>query len=124
MKKYVWISLVLVAVVMLFACNKQKPIVLDYEEGGQNKMYDQKGLPGESFVGTPPEDAKHRGYDPSEGKEEKKVVKEEEKKEVKKEKKKKPSKKKPEEKKPEEKKPEEKKPEEKKPEAKKPEAKK
>ena len=108
MKKYVWIALVLVAVVMLFACNKQKPIVLDYEKSGQNKMYDQKGLPGESYVGTPPEDAKHRGYDPSADKSEKKVVKEEEKKEVKKEEKKE-EKKKPPEKKPPEKKPEEKK---------------
>jgi hypothetical protein len=61
-------------------------------------MYDQKGLPGESYVGTPPEDAKHRGYDPMEGKGEKKEAKKEEKKE-KKEEKKKPPEKKPEEKK-------------------------
>jgi len=60
-------------------------VVLDYEKGGQEKMYDQKGLPGESYVGTPPEDAKHRGYDPMEGKGEKKEAKKEEKKEEKKE---------------------------------------
>ena len=83
MKKYLWISLALIAVIGLFACNKQKPVVLDYEKGGQNKMYDQKGLPGESYVGTPPEDAKHRGYDPMEGKGEKKEVKKEEKEEKK-----------------------------------------
>ena len=89
MKKYLWISLALIAVIGLFACNKQKPVVLDYEKGGQNEMYDQKGLPGESFVGTPPEDAKHRGYDPMEGKGEKKEAKKEEaKKEEKKEEKK------------------------------------
>lgn len=87
MKKYLWIALALTALLGLFACNKQKPVVLDYEKGGQNKMYDQKGLPGESYVGTPPEDAKHRGYDPmegKEGKEEKKEAKKEEKKEEKK----------------------------------------
>lgn len=104
MKKYLWISLALIAVIGLFACNKQKPVVLDYEKGGQNEMFDQKGLPGESYVGTPPEDAKHRGYDPMEGKGEKKEAKKEGKKEEKK-----PPEKKPEEKKPEEKKPEEKK---------------
>ena len=93
MKKYLWISLALIAVIGLFACNKQKPVVLDYEKGGQEKMYDQKGLPGESYVGTPPEDAKHRGYDPMEGKDEKKEAKKEEKEEEKKEEKKPPEKK-------------------------------
>lgn len=97
MKKYVWIALALVAVVMLFACNKQKPVVLDYEKSGKEKILDPQGLPGESYVGTPPEDTKHRGYDPAAGKEEKKVVKEEKKEEVKKEEKKKPPEKKPEE---------------------------
>jgi hypothetical protein len=99
MKKYLWIALALIVVAGLFACNKQKPVVLDYDKGGQNKMFDQKGLPGESYVGTPPEDAKHRGYDPAAEKGEKKEAKKEE---VKKEEKK-------EEKKPPEKKPEEKK---------------
>ena len=94
MKKYLWIALALVAVVMLFACNKQKPVVLDYEKSGKDKIMDPQGLPGESYVGTPPEDTKHRGYDPAEDKGEKKETKKEEKKEVKKE-----------EKKPEEKKP-------------------
>ena len=85
MKKYLWIALALLAVVMLFSCNKQKPVVLDYEKSGKEKIFDQKGLPGESYVGTPPEDAKHRGYDPSADKGEKKETKKEEKKEVKKE---------------------------------------
>jgi hypothetical protein len=105
MKKYLWISLALIAVIGLFACNKQKPVKLDYKEAGTEKLFDQKGLPGENYVGTPPEDAKHRGYDPMEGKGEKKEAKKEE---VEKEEKK-PPEKKPEEKKPEEKKPEEKK---------------
>jgi hypothetical protein len=87
--------LALVAVALLFGCNKQKPIVLDYEKSGKSEMYDQKGMPGESYVGAPPEDFKHRGYEPPTGEKGKQEPKKEEKK--------------PEEKKPEEKKPEEKK---------------
>jgi hypothetical protein len=104
MKKCLWIALALVAVALLFSCNKQKPVVLDYEKAGTEKIFDQKGLPGESHVGTPPEDAKHRGYEPSSGKDGEKEAKPEPK-----EKEKNPVEEKPAEKKPAEKKPAEKK---------------
>ena len=106
MKKYFWIALALVAIVLLFSCNKQKPVVLDYEKSGKEKILDPQGLPGDSYVGTPPEDTKHRGYDPMKGKDEKKEAPKGAAKDAEK---KKPPEKKPEEKKPEEKKPEEKK---------------
>jgi len=104
MKKYIWIALALIAVIGLFACNKQKPIKLDYKEAGTENLYDPQGLPGQSYVGSPPEDYKHKDYEPASGD---KSGKEAKKEEVKKEEKK-------EEQKPPEKKPEEKKPEEKK----------
>ena len=115
MKKWPWIVLALVCIALIFACNKQKPPVLDYEKSGKSEIFDQKGLPGESYVGAPPEDFKHRGYEPPTGEQVKPEVEKEKKQLEKKE----PEKKKPEEKKPEEKKPEEKKPEEKKSEEKK-----
>jgi hypothetical protein len=85
MKKYLWIALALVALIGLFACNKQKPVKLDYKEAGTEKLFEQKGLPGEGYVGTPPEDYKHKDYEPSSGKKAKQEeVKKEEKKEEKK----------------------------------------
>jgi len=106
MKKYFWIALAMVAIVLLFSCNKQKPVVLNYEKSGKEKILDPQGLPGESYVGTPPEDTKHRGYDPMENKGEKQEAKKEEvkKEEVKKEEKKPPETKPEEKKQPEEKK--------------------
>ncbi len=54
MKKCLWIALALTAVVFLFSCNKQKPVVLDYKESGKEKLYDPQGLPGEGHVGSHP----------------------------------------------------------------------
>jgi hypothetical protein len=81
MKKYLWIALALVAVVFLFSCNKQKPVVLDYKESGKEKLFDPQGLPGDGYVGSPPEDYKHKDYKPSFGKDTQEAAKQEEKKE-------------------------------------------
>jgi hypothetical protein len=94
MKKCLWIALALVAVALLFSCNKQKPVVLDYKESGNEKLFDPQGLPGEGFVGSPPEDYKHKDYEPSSGKEGKQEAKQEPKKEDKKTEEKKPEEKK------------------------------
>lgn len=80
MQKCLWIVLALVAVVFLFSCNKQKPVVLDYKESGKEKLFDPQGLPGDGYVGSPPEDYKHKDYEPSSGEDKQETSKPEEKK--------------------------------------------
>ncbi len=101
MRKHLLLAIALIAIAFIFACNKQKPPILDYTEDMQKGMYTPYGLPGDGYVGRTPEEDKFHGYHGAES------AKHEEKQ---------PEEKQPEEKQPEEKQPEEKQPEEKQPE--------
>ena len=62
MRKLVALGVALAALALVFGCNKQKPVKLDYSEKLQDGTYTPTGMPGDGTIGTPEHESKYTGY--------------------------------------------------------------
>ena len=62
-KRLAFLTVTLLAVASVAACNKQKAPRLDYTEKMKKGLFSPNGLPGENHVGATDEEKKFQGYE-------------------------------------------------------------